>query len=236
MRRVLVICCALAAGVRAQEMDEVSQKLLDAWEKVAYQLGRAGVKKCWFEIQAKLTGMTGTMATRGTYYWNGKRGKLKWDRSVVGTQLALQGWTAARFDAEVVPDFRRKALAGCKLTAKRANETTVVTIAGKNAPAWKQFVFDKRGVLQQLVIDGPTPQGRIQKRTTYVWKKVGPRYLAHEWTFDMKMAMSALKGTGTATYTKLGKYFVVTRYREKVTHKGKPWCSVDLVFSGHELR
>ncbi|MHC4163409.1 MAG: hypothetical protein ACYSUM_14870 [Planctomycetota bacterium] len=236
MRRVLVICTALAAGAQAQPMDELPQKLLDGWEKVAYQLGRAGVKTCWFEIQAKITGMTGTMATRGTYYWDGTRGKLKWDRPAVGTQLALQGWTAARFDEEMVPDFRRKALAGCKLTAKREGKTTVVTVAGKNAPAWRRFVFDKDGLLQQILIDGPTPQGRIKKCITYVWKKVGTRYVAHEWTFEMKMAMSVLKGKGDATYAKAGKYHVLTRYREKVTHKGKPWSSVDIVFSSHQLK
>ena len=73
MRRVLVICAALAAGARAQQMDEISQKLLEGWDKAAYQLGRAGAKTCWFEISAKVTGMTGTMVTRGSYYWNGKR-------------------------------------------------------------------------------------------------------------------------------------------------------------------
>jgi len=236
MRCVLLICTALAGGAQAQQMDELSQKLLEGWEKAAYQLGRAGVKTYWVEIEAKITGMTGTMASRGTYYWNGKRGKLTWDRPAVGTQLALQGWTAARFDEEMVPDFRSKTLAGCKLTAKREPKTTVVTIAGKNKPAWKQLVFDKDGVLLQLVIDGPTPQGRIKKCINYVWRKVGTRYLAHKWTFEMKMAMSALKGEGSATYAKAGKYFVVTRHQERVTLKGKPWSTVDLVFSSHQLQ
>jgi hypothetical protein len=236
MRRVLVISVVLAAVVQAQQMDDLSRKLLEGWEKAAYQLGRAGVKTCWLEIDAKITGMTGTMATRGTYYWNGKRGKLKWDRPAVGTQLALQGWTAARFDEEMRPDFRSKVLAGCKLTAKREAKTTVVTVAGKNAPAWKKLVFDKNGVLQKLVIDGPTPQGRIKKGITYVWRKMGARYVAHKWTFDMKVAMSALEGEGDATYAKVGKYVVMTRYREKITHKGKPWSSVDLAFSSHQLK
>jgi hypothetical protein len=236
MRRVLMICAALAAGVRAQQMDEISQKLLESWDKAAYHLGRAGAKKCYFEISGKVTGMTGAMATRGSYYWDGKRGRLKWDRPTVGTQLALQGWTVARFDAEMTPDFRRKALAGCKLTAKREKKTTVVTIAGKNKPAWKEFVFDEKGRLQQVLIDGPTPQGRIKKRITYVWKRAGSRYLAHKWTFQMKMAMSELKGEGEATWGKAGKYHVMTRYREKITHKGKPWSSVELVFSSHQLK
>lgn len=236
MRRVLVMCTALAAGAQAQQMDEVSQKLLEAWEKVAYQHGRAGATSLWFEIDAKVKGMTGTMVTRGSYYWNGKRGKLKWDRPAVGTQLALQGWSVERFDAQMVPDFRSKALADCKLTAKRTGKTTTVTVEGKNKPAWKQLVFDKSGRLQQLVIDGLTPQGRIKKRITYVWKRMGGRYLAHKWTFDLSMANSELKGEGSATYAKLGKYFVATRYQEKVTHKGKAFSEVDLVLSSHQLK
>lgn len=236
MRRVLVICAALAAGAQAQQMDELSQKLLEGWDKVVYHHGRAGAKTCWFEINAKVTGMTGTMATRGSYYWNGKRGKLKWDRPAVGTQLRLQGWTVARFDEQMVPDYRAKALAGCKLTAKEEPKATVVTVTGKNTPAWKQFVFDKRGRLQRLVIDGPTPQGRIKKNITYVWKRMGARYVPHKWTFDLEMAKSVLKGEGRASYAKLGKFVVVTRYQEKTTLKGKAWSSVNLVFSSHQLK
>lgn len=236
MQRALWIGTILAAGALAQEMDDPSRKLLEGWEKLAYQLGRAGVKSCWLTIDAKVTGMTGTMATRGTYYWNGKRGRLKWDRPAVGTQLALQGWTVARFDREMRADFRRRALADCKLTAKRDADTTVVTVAGRNSLAWKELVFSKGGVLKQVLIDGPTPQGRVKKRITFVWKRRGPRYLLHEWTFEMKMAMSVLEGEGKATWGRAGKYHVMKRYREKITHKGKPWASVDLVFSSHQLK
>lgn len=236
MRRALLIATILAAGVRAQEMDEASRKLIEGWEKNTYQLGRAGVKSCYLTIDAKITGMTGTMATRGTYYWNGKQGRLKWDRPAVGTQLALQGWTVARFDQEMVPDFRRKALAKCKLTAKQDAKTTVVAIAGRNPPAWKELVFAKGGILKQVLIDGPTPQGRIRKRIEYVWKRRGPRYFLHEWTFEMSMANSVLKGEGKATWGRAGKYHVMTRYLEKTTHKGKPWASVDLTFSSHQLK
>ena len=52
----------------------------------------------------------------------------------------------------------------------------------------------------------------------------------------MKVAMNELRGEGKAAWSRVGKYHVMTRYREKITHKGKPWASVDLVFSSYQLK
>jgi hypothetical protein len=53
---------------------------------------------------------------------------------------------------------------------------------------------------------------------------------------DAAVAARVLQGEGAASYAKRGKYVVVTRYQEKITHKGKAWSSVDLVLSSHQLK
>ncbi|MHC4548731.1 MAG: hypothetical protein ACYTEZ_08120 [Planctomycetota bacterium] len=236
MRCLLLVCAVLPGMARAQEMDELSRELLEAWEKKEYRLARAGVKKCSFDIQAKFKGMTGAMESRGDYRWDGKKRRLRWERPVVGNQLAMQGWTEESFDADLVPDYWRTELRKCKLTARKEKDHTVVTVDGQNKPAWKQFVFDPKGTLARLVIDGRTPQGKIRKEIKFTWKKVGAHYLATEWTFDLRIAMSWLKGTAKVTYGKVGAYHVMTRYEETITRKGKPWSSVVLEFTGHRLK
>ena len=88
-----------APKVKPVELDELSKKILEAWDKKAYSMSRAGVKKASCTMKATLD--DGGMEMKGSapYKWDGEKGTLEWDNAQLGATLAQRGWSVGQVQA-----------------------------------------------------------------------------------------------------------------------------------------
>ena len=138
------------------EFDEGARKIWDAWKRMQYNLGAAGVKRCTHKIAASVTAMGQSMEGTAVFTWDGEKGSLKWDNPQLGAMLGQQGWSVQNLSQAYQAELMNEMLAGCKVTLKSGETEDRLEVAGKGKVPAKAFVFGKDGVLKKWVCP---PQG-----------------------------------------------------------------------------
>lgn len=224
------------------EMDEAARKILDAWEKKLYQPGRAGVKQAAVSIQATVQHpkFPKPLQATGQFRWDARAaesGRLAWDNEVAGALLMEQGWNAQNLSEPFDPEHFRKSLAGAKLIARTDDEKTVLTVAGPTAGGFKEFVFDREGLLAESVMAVPGPGGAEgELRFKNVYRKEGEQYLFAGWNYTFEpLGQGKLESTVKITQAQVGAYWVWSKVEESVSLDGKVIGSTLLEFSGQRF-
>ncbi|MHC4135601.1 MAG: hypothetical protein ACYS0K_11515 [Planctomycetota bacterium] len=247
--RVVLALCGLSAllllpAVYAQEeeqpkgpqMDEISKRLLENWDKSTYHLGRLGVKKASCKVKFKMSRMGQETTFNLTYKWDGEKGEIEWDNPQMGAMFSEGGRFQERFDS----DFKRETLPAqfgtAKCTAKATEEGHVVTVDGKTKAGFKSLTFDKDGVLTQLVMETPGQMGGMQKiamKLTYT--KVDGKYLLESQNGEMEGGMGKMGLVIKFTYAKVGDYQVKQRQVTNVSMGGTPMGSHTMEYTDWKL-
>jgi len=242
-----------AAKLKPVEFDETSQKVFEAWEHKAYNLGRVGVKKAKVSIKAKLSNpkLPVPLGCTGTFTWDDasleENGKLTYadagtgDTSAgqiaVGAMLMAQGWNAKALSAQYDADTLRKALAGTTLKAQTKGDQTILKVEGRAVDGTTDLVFDKDGVLVELGMSMPSQKGTpLDVRFILLNKKVGDLYLPAGWTYVLDLpGQGKVASTVTITTTKVGAYHVWSKVEEQVLLNEKVIGAAELEFSAYQF-
>jgi hypothetical protein len=224
-------------------MDEISAKLLEAWEKKVNNPGRLGLKKIAFTVNVKFSDATTTKPyeTSGTFKWTHDEGGQKttagWKNKVLGDVLGELGWPIKAFVSNFDPDSLKRSLSGTKLTAKSDGENTIVSISGKNEDNIKQFTFNKDGALvstlSEILSADNKPLDAYVKTTV---KQEGNVCLETGWTYsynDPKQGMCI--STVTIKHEKIGGFYLWSSVEEKMTRGGKPFGNIQMDFTGYKI-
>ena len=208
------------------ELDELSKKLLDDWDKKVYSASKAGVKKASCTIKATVGAMKGS----APYKWDGKKGSLAWDNAQLGATLAQQGWSVQAINERMKAEPYRKAFEGCKLTAKAEEDQTRIKIEGhKNIT---EYVFTKEGVFKGLTLEMANPMGGKTKLVLDMpQKKEGDHYVEAGWTLQVDTPMGKFMDKTTVTYGKVGDFLVITKAVSEQTMGGNPSGSKVIEFT-----
>lgn len=215
---------------KGAQMDEVSKKLLENFEKSTYHLGRLGVKKASCKVKFMMNQMGQEMVVNLTYKWDGEKGKLEWDNPQMGAMFARGGFQD-RFDSDFKQESFEKQLAGAKCTAKATETGHVVTVEGKTKAGFKSFTFDKDGVLTQLRMDTQGQMGPQKMTMKLFYTKVDGKYLPSSQKGEMEGGMGKMGLDIKFTYTKVGDYHVKQRQVTNVSMGGAPMGAHTMEFS-----
>jgi len=196
---------------KGAEMDDLSKATLKAYEKKAYHLGRAGVEKASCKIAVTVSSMmAGEMKGNADYVFDGEKGTLTWDNSQLGMMLAQQGLGAKQLDQDFDEEGFKKALAGTKLTAEKAEDGAVtITVKGETEAGFKTMRFGADGILSEFVVSQDTGMGQKQDITVKLTheEKEGALLVTKEFV-SLETPMGPFEMTSTTTWAKSGGYWV----------------------------
>jgi hypothetical protein len=216
---------------KGPQMDELSQKLVESWEKSRYHLGRLGVKKASCKAQFKMSRMGQETTVNFTYKWDGAKGEIEWENPQMGAMLSQQGRFQESFDEEFRLDSFKKSLGTAKCTAKATEEGSVITVEGKTKAGYKSLTFDKHGVLTQIAmeVEGQMGPQKISFKLSYT--KVDGKYLRSGQEGEVETAMGRMAMSGKLTYAKVGDYQVKQKLATEISMGGTPMGAHSMTFS-----
>jgi len=165
--------------------DATARRLLKGFQERHYHLGAAGVTRARFRVKATVRSMVGMEKGTAQYIWTGKKGLLRWEDPEVGGRLAQQGFSSSFFGRF----FRRnrwwEMYEGTTLVSKERDDgrTEIIVLAGnpeqvkgnaepaeknhqQNPGRVRSLLFDKKGILTEIVSEAESGLGKIQKATT----------------------------------------------------------------------
>jgi len=219
---------------KGPQMDELSKKLLENWERSTYHLGRLGVKKASCKVKFTMSQMGEEMAANFTYKWDGEKGKIEWDNPQMGAMFGPGGFQE-RFDS----DFKRVPLAEqfgtAKCTAKTTETGHVITVDGKTKSGFKSFTFDKDGVLTQVSMETTGQMGPQKVTMNLAYTKVDGKYLVTSQNGEADGGMGKMNLVFKFTYTKVGDYQVKQKQITNISTGGAPRGSHTMVFSDWKI-
>ena len=198
------------------EMDELSRETWDRFEKLEYHLGRVGVDKVDFKVDVDSKSPLGAAKATGTYKFQNGKGALSWSDARLGPMLAERGWSAQTLDLLFVPDGERRLLSGCKLTAEKRGDVTVISVEGDSGPGFRELHFDARGLVTRVVVAGRS-EGDKDAVVTLHWQELGRRYLRTSWSMQVETKEGAMRGEMKITHKQVGRFHVFDAVEETLT-------------------
>ena len=219
---------------KGPQIDEMSKKLLENWEKSTYHLGRLGVKKASCKVKFTMSQMGQDMAANFTYKWDGEKGKIEWDNPQMGAMFARGGFQE-RFDSEFKKESLTDQFGTAKCTAKATETGHVLTVEGKTKAGFKSFTFDKDGVLKQVTMESAGQMGPQNVTMKFVYTKVDGKYLVSSQDGEVDGGMGKMSLAFSFTYTKVGDYQVKQKQVTNVSMGGAPMGAHTMVFSDWKI-
>jgi len=219
---------------KGAQIDEVSKKLLDNWDKSTYHLGRRGVKTASCKVKFKMSQMGQETTVDLSYKWDGEKGQIVCDDAMWAARLT-QGGFQERFDGEFKPDTLADQLGTAKCTAKATETGHIITVEGKTKAGFKSFTFDADGVLKQLVVDTMGQMGPQKMTMQLTFTQVDGKYLLTGQNGEMSTQMGAMGLVTKFTYTQVGDYQVKSKQATNVSMGGTPMGSHTMEFTDWKL-
>ena len=219
---------------KGPQMDEVSKKLLENWDKSTYHLGRRGVKTASCKVKFTMSQMGQETTVDLTYKWDGEKSQIVCDNAMWAARLT-QGGFQERFDSEFKRETLADQLGTAKCTAKATETGHVITVEGKTKAGVKSFTFDADGVLKQLVVETTGQMGPQKMTMELTFTKVDGKYLLTGQNGEMSTQMGAMGMVTKFTYTQVGDYQVKSHQATNVSMGGTPMGSHTMDYSEWKL-
>jgi len=215
------------------QMDEVSKKLLENWQKSEYHLGRAGVKKASCKAKFSMTRGMQAATLNITYKWDGEKSALEYDNPQMGTAMNRGGGIARQFEERFKSEGLMKSFGSAKLTAKESEQGTVIAIEGKAKGGITSFTFNKDGVVTEMTADTPSQMGGTTPvKITPTYEKVDGMYFRTGQTVEAEVpGMGKVLSTTKITYVKVGSFRPVHKSETSTTAGGMPAGSRSFEYS-----
>jgi len=219
---------------KSPQIDEMSKKLLENWDKSTYHLGRRGVKTASCKVKFNMSQMGQETTVNLTYKWDGEKGHVVCDDAMWAARLT-QGGFQERFDAEFKRDTLVDQLGTAKCTAKATETGHIITVEGKTKAGFKSFTFDTDGVLKQLVVETTGQMGPQKMTMKLTFTQVDGKYLLAGQKGEMSTQMGAMGLVTKFTYTQVGDYQVKSKQVTNVSMGGTPMGSHTMDFTEWKL-
>ncbi len=218
-----------AATTRAEEpeakgeMDEISKSALETYMKVSYSAGVAGVKKASAACAGSMEGMMGKVEAKGSYAWDGKKGKLNWNNPMLAQTFQQQGFDASTIDGIFESDSWGDHVKGLKLVGTKTPTGVDIAVTGKSEMGLKSMQFNGDGVLTKIAATQDAPgMGTINFEVTFTYEKKGDKHRPTGWVTHVDLGpQGKVVDTATITWTTVGAYDVFAKVVSSATMGGQ---------------
>jgi len=215
------------------QIDEISKTALDAFVKMSYSAGALGAKQASATCVGSMEHMMGKMDAKGSYVWDGKKGKTSWNNAMLAQGFDQQGFDAGTIDGIFDAHAFDKVLAGLTLVGTKTATGVDVVITGKSAAGFKGLKFNTEGLLTTVsqAVDAPG-MGTMTVDVTFTYEKKGDKQRMTGWVANVDLGpQGKLVDTTTITWTTVGGYDVFSKLASSAVMGGQPAGTKTFVLS-----
>ncbi len=220
-------------GETKGKIDEISQAALDAWNKMAYSAGALGAKRASAACVGAAEGMMGKLDAKGTYVWDGKKGKLAWNNAMLAQAFQMQGLDAGTIDGIFESKGFEDELKGVTLTGTKTESGVEVAVTGVSDKGVQGLRFNAEGHLTTVKAAQEAPgMGKMQFEVVFSYEKKGDKQRMTGWVVNVDLGpQGKVVDTTTITWTTVGAYDVYAKIVSTATMGGQSAGTKTMVLS-----